>query len=390
MPTQSSPEAEATDQALALPLRVSVATRLDAEPGWPTTDAMGEARCHVFQCADVIAVWLDTIGAARRVRPVFVAVRDAAGRPLMLIPFGIERRGGVRVLGFLDGTVVDYSTPVLFPASAGLDRAAMLRVWAEIAAAVPPHDVALLDKLPERVGDLANPLMHLATARMPESGHVMSLPEARDALEARIPVSKRHVRYQKQLARDHAVGLAVADSPEEARRFLADMVENKSRKFDETRVPGFEVPGKLAFYQVATERLPNLAPVHLSAVRAGTEVIASHWGLVQGDRFYFLMTAYAGGAWRKFSPGRILNDELIRWCHARGYRWFDFGIGDEAYKDEYCDVVLPLHVAVLPRTLRGRLSLAAGRGLDRLRASRLWQRVRPYKWVVLRALRRAP
>ena len=85
----------------------------------------------------------------------------------------------------------------------------------------------------------------------------------------------------------------------------------------------------------------------------------------------------------------ITAKEVASLDHLSGGR-FDFGIGDEAYKDEYCDVVLPLHVAVLPRTLRGRLFLAGGRGLDRLRASGPWQRVRPYKWVVLRALRRAP
>ncbi len=377
-------DAGTTASARAGAFRVRVEDSPSAFGDWPRTDRIGAARCHVFQCADILEVWLDTIGAARRIRPLFVGVSDAAGETVMLLPLGIERIRGVRVLGFLDGTVVDYSQPVLFAPALGLDAAAMKRLWQDIREALPGFDVAIFDKMPIEVGGQANPLMHLDVVAMPESGHVMSLPESRAELEKRIPVSKRHVRYMRQLARDHVVALAVADSPGQGRQFLDDMIENKTRKFHETRVPGFEIPGKRAFYDEATRRLANLAPIHLSAVRAGETVVASHWGLVYDDRFYFLMTAYAGGEWRKFSPGRILNDELIRWCHAQGYRWFDFGIGDEAYKDEYCDIVIPLHVATIPVTLRGRLYVQAGVVAKRLRASRLWQRLRPYKWVLLR------
>ncbi|MCE4222153.1 GNAT family N-acetyltransferase [Methylobacterium sp. C25] len=361
-----------------------------AFPDWPRTGDPGQAQCHIFQCADVLEIWLDTIGAARRIRPLFVGIATAAGATVMLLPLGIERINGIRVLGFVDGSVMDYSQPVLFPPAAQLDASAMAQLWPRIRSALPGFDVAILDKMLTEVGGLANPLMHLGPVAMPVSGHVMSLPVGREELEARIPVSKRHLRYMRQLAKDQTVALEVAETPERARLFLDEMIENKTRKFHETRVPGFEIPGKRAFYDEATRRLPNLAPVHLSAVRAGETVVASHWGLVFADRFYFLMTAYAGGEWRKFSPGRILNDELIRWCHANGYRWFDFGIGDEAYKDEYCDVVVPLHAAVIPVTARGKLYLQSGALLARLRALPLWQRLRPYKWVVLRALKRGP
>ncbi|GEP10511.1 GNAT family N-acetyltransferase [Methylobacterium gnaphalii] len=371
-------------------LQVRVADAPSAFPDWPRTGEPRQARCHVFQCADVLEVWLDTIGRARRIRPLFVGVSTAAGATVMLLPLGIERVRGIRVLGFLDGTVVDYSQPVLFPSAAQIDGAAMTRLWQRIRSALPGFDVALLDKMPVEIGGQANPLMHLGAEAMPVSGHVMSLSGSREELEARIPVSKRHQRYMRQLTKDQSVALEVAETAERARVFLDDMIENKTRKFHETRVPGFEVPGKRAFYDEATRRLPNLAPIHLSAVRAGETVVASHWGLIFGDRFYFLMTAYAGGEWRKYSPGRILNDELIRWCHANGYRWFDFGIGDEVYKDEYCDIVVPLHVAVIPVTLRGRLYVRSGAVLERLRASQLWQRLRPYKWVILRTLRRSP
>lgn len=352
---------------------------------WPRTDRMGEARCHVFQCADILEVWLDTLGRARSTQVQCVGIHDAAGCPVMLLPLGIERKRGVRVLGFLDGSVSDYCQPVLFPPSAAIDAELARKIWMRIRSSLSRFDIAVLDKMPAEVGDLPNPLMHLGTVLMAEAGHVMSLTGSREALERRIPVSQRHRRYQRQLTRDRQVSLSVADTAEMAQHYFDAMVVNKTRRFAETRVPGFEQPGKLQFFQEATRRLPRLAPIHLSAVQADEEVIASHWGMVLDDRFYFLMTAYAGGTWRKFSPGRILNDELIRWCHANGYRWFDFGIGNEEYKYEYCDVTIPLHAALIPVTLRGWLSLRADTVLAWLRASKIWQTLRPYKWMVLRA-----
>ncbi len=371
-------------------LRVTVAGAPSSFPEWPRTDRVRNARCHVFQCADILEIWLDTIGRARRAQAVFVGVYDETKRPVMFLPLGIERRGGVRVLGFLDGTVSDYCLPVLYPAVASIDAAAAPILWQQIRSALPRFDIANFEKMPKEVGGLPNPLMHLGAIPMPESGHVMSLEGSREMVERRIPTAKRHLRYVRSLTKERTVSLEVAETPGSAKNLLEDMVRNKTRKFEETRVPGFEVPGKLDFFREATARLPNLAPVHISAIRADDTVIASHWGLVFGDRFYFLMTAYADGIWRKYSPGRILNDELIRWCHANGYRWFDFGIGDEAYKFEYCDVTLPLFAALIPVNLAGRLYIRRGAALAWLRGLPLWRKLRPYKWVVLRALRGGP
>ena len=67
-----------------------------------------------------------------------------------------------------------------------------------------------------------------------------------------------------------------------------------------------------------------------------------------------------------------------------------FGIGDEAYKFEYCDVTLPLFAALIPVNLAGRLYIRRGAALAWLRGLPLWRKLRPYKWVVLRALRGGP
>src|SRR5450759_3425056 len=96
---------------------------------WPRTDDVGPARCYAFQCADILEVWHDTIGAARRTQALFVAIVDAEDRPLMLLPLGIERRHGLRALTFLDGGVSDYNAPIVFPVARDWDTRTIGTVW---------------------------------------------------------------------------------------------------------------------------------------------------------------------------------------------------------------------------------------------------------------------
>src|SRR4029079_15576117 len=62
---------------------------------------------------------------------------------------------------------------------------------------------------------------------------------------------------------------------------------------------------------------------------------------------------YESGPWRGFSPGNLLTENLMEWSFAQGIEAFDFGVGDEDYKLEYCDVVIPLHIKTIRVTIKG-------------------------------------
>jgi CelD/BcsL family acetyltransferase involved in cellulose biosynthesis len=107
-----------------------------------------------------------------------------------------------------------------------------------------------------------------------------------------------------------------------------------------------------------SERFLASGRVHISALLVGDQIVAAHWGLVCRDRFYYLMPSYEGGEWMKFSPGRLLMEELIEWCFSQGIAEFDLGVGDEPYKAKLVDTVVPLSRVRIPMTYRGRLYLS--------------------------------
>jgi CelD/BcsL family acetyltransferase involved in cellulose biosynthesis len=342
-------------------MRISVSRSLrDVEAWWPRSGAGNDASLFAFQCADVLNVWCDTIGDANRIAPAFVTVFGASGQPALLLPLGIEDRNGVRMLRFLDGGVSDYNAPVVFPEAANWGQAEAEVVWDLLRRELPPFDLAMLAKMPDTVGEVNNPLYGLATMPHAESGHAVKLAGPWESFareHIRNPSDSR--RRRRKLEKLGNVRIAVAADANQRTDFVDAMMRMKRDKFVETK--GYDVftePGMGEFYRQATRRLGEMGPVQVSALLLDDKILAAHWGYVADDRFYYLMPAHESGEWRDYAPGRLLSEWLLQWALENGLKYFDFGIGDETYKFDHCDIHLELRDAVLPVNAKGHLFAA--------------------------------
>lgn len=338
---------------------------------WPRSDTPGATRCHAFQYADVLEVWLKTIGAARGVDPYFVVFHDERGEPRFAVALGIERRFGVRILTFLDGGVSDYNAPVVF--ANGAARPYPLHEFVTLLARLlPPFDLVMFEKMPADVLGVPNPLVRPGMESHTPSGHVAALAGTWSDAAKRLPRAQDSRRKRRKLEAMGKLAFVVADDNASRTRLLDAMIRQKTRRYIETRGwDGFDRPGYRDYFRQMTERLAPSGAVHLSALTLDEKVIAAHWGMVCGTRFYSLMPSFDAECSR-FSPGRLLLEHLFEWAYAHGIECFDFGIGDEAYKFEFRDSVLPLYRAVIPVTMAGSAYLFALNRKNALRASRAW------------------
>jgi CelD/BcsL family acetyltransferase involved in cellulose biosynthesis len=328
---------------------------------WPTMSQAGlgahAPRAYVFQCREFIEVWLRTIGAAKRVEPAFVLVCDQCSQPLMLLPLGIERRGGVRVVRMLDGGVSDYNAPILFVGASRLDENATREIWRRVCEALPAFDVVILEKVPAVVVDMPNPIRLIVSEREANSGHVVTLSGTADEFSrSRNPDFRDSSRKRRRLAELGPVRFLIGAEGKEADRILETLVRQKARRYLETRgVNGFDRPGAREYFKKMTTALLPSGHVHISACFVGDEIIATHWGFVAANRFYWIMPAYEGGVWSKYSAGRLLMEELISWAYGEGLAVFDLGIGDEPYKFKISDSVVELFRGVTANTRLGKI-----------------------------------
>ncbi len=368
--------------------RIEVFSDLSAvSPDWPR-GGDGPARCHAFQTLPFLETWQASYGQSPDIDLCLVEVRDGGGRPVVMVPLIIHRTKGVRVLAFADLTAADYNTPILFPTQEAWTEARARSLWEEITARLPAFDLAILDKMPEKVGDLINPLHLLAGAVNPEFCHLTRLDRPWSEVEKAVRDAKNLRRRVRNLQRLGSCELVVAETPEQRAEMLESLLIQKQRRFEETYVPGFdEHPEKRAFFTLGTEIMARAGALHLAALTLDGQILATYWGLVHGRHYYGLFMGNESGEWLKYSPGRVLHYQLLQHLSETGFVCLDLGIGNEAWKQSVCDVTVPLSLMIEARTPRGKLSLALRNLHARLVATALWQKVRPFKWILLRGWR---
>jgi CelD/BcsL family acetyltransferase involved in cellulose biosynthesis len=120
----------------------------------------------------------------------------------------------------------------------------------------------------------------------------------------------------------------------------------------------FARPGHRDFYlDVATDPAGGLS--HVSRLDVGGATVAANLGLRFRDCYYLLLSSYQDGELARFGPGRAHLHELLRTAIERGFRRFDFTVGDEPYKRDWSDIELTLSDHLAGVTMRGRVVAAA-------------------------------
>lgn len=343
---------------LSMPTRLWVTNDIrDFAKFWPRSDRLGDARCYAFQCADILELHCDTFIPARKAVPWYVAVVNEKDEPLALFPFMIEQSGRVRVLRFIDGALSDINAPVLFPPTRNWTVATFRTIWRTIRKQLP-FDFALFEKVPATVVDLPNPVKPMTTFSQGYSSHQISLSGSWEKLSKRFPRRKELHRKLRRLHQHGNVEFVIAETAEQYDALIAALMRQKSRRDIEAHGgDSLDIPGFRQYLQQARRLVYPSGPVALFGLKIDGNIIAAHWGYIVGSRFYSLIPSFEAGEWYAYSPGFLLADKMFEWCLARNIDIFDYGIGDEAYKEEYCDVSTPLHRAQIPSTIMGRSCL---------------------------------
>ncbi|GAB6841081.1 CelD/BcsL family acetyltransferase involved in cellulose biosynthesis [Methylorubrum rhodinum] len=366
-------------------IRVHASLR-DAEADLETPGLAG----YAFGRHAWLRAWHDTLGVG--VAPAIVVVADVRVR--MVIPLGIRRSRGLRVLEFLGGSVTDYNAPLADPAFAGnLDAASVRTLWTRIAAVLPPHDTVRLLRMPASLdppegagtGRVPNPLVHLPGAMAAGVARSVALPDSYAALvgSMRSQFVGDTRRRWRRLAEVGSSDFAVAADAAAMRDLLVGLKRMKSRRWLETGDRDwFADPAFAGFYDAMGRMTLPEGRIHGCALSVAGTVVAAHLGLVYRGRFYVLLLGWESGDWQRFSTGRLMIDAMMKAAIDEDHQVFDFTVGDEAYKREWADTELPLFRCEGAVTMRGRLALASISMREDIRA-----RAKRVTWL-RRAIRR--
>jgi CelD/BcsL family acetyltransferase involved in cellulose biosynthesis len=314
-----------------------------------------------FQSFDWLHTWQQTIGTAQGWSPYLVELTDTQHRTLMLLPLGVRIRHGVRTLSFLGGEVTDYNLGLFDPAFIdSLDDRSFEQLWQQVLGALPAVDLIRLRRMPHQIGTINNPFARLPRASHTENAHAATLPETfaqfKQSRSPRLFADTR--RKARRLAELGEVRISIDESGPGRAAAVAAMARQKSRRWRQTGGRDlFAEPGYLAFYETLAANGLGGGTIMMSALYVDDHIVASHWGMCYQQRFYWLMPGYEDGEWERRSVGRILLDALVQWAVAEKLTVFDLTVGDDAYKQQWADHLLPLYALNAARTPAGALIL---------------------------------
>jgi CelD/BcsL family acetyltransferase involved in cellulose biosynthesis len=353
-----------------------------------------QADCTVFQSFDWLAAWQRHIGVLNGVTPAIVVGRDGAGAIQILLPLTVRKAGIVRELTWLGAELCDYNAPLLAANfSARIDAKRFMALWQEIARclqALPSlrYDVVDLEKMPETVGAQQNPMRHLGGTMTPSGAYLTHLTgdwETYYTTKRSSATRRRDRTKRKKLSEFGALTFVTPTDAGDILHTLDTLMAQKARSFAHMGVANlFAKPGHADFYRALAADPATRPLVHVSRLDVGTTAAAVNLALTYRGCYYHLLASYDDGELSRFGPGAAHLHDLLHYAIDHGFKVFDFTIGDEHYKRDWCDTELKLYDYIAPATWRGALvatPMLAGQRLKR------WIKQTPAVWNAFSAAR---
>jgi CelD/BcsL family acetyltransferase involved in cellulose biosynthesis len=357
-------------------------------PAWSELEQA--APCSAYQTRAFALAWLDTIGKARKVTPLFIAARDADGRIVALFCLGIQERRGLRRAVFLGGKESNvnlglFRTPEAFGRA---DLEILLRDAAKQLGRDAP-DVFLLLNQPLAWRGVPNPCTRLPHQLSPSNAFATLLPRDVERYFAAKQSKERRKKLRKKQARLAEMGevahLTNTDS-ETAQTICAAFIAQKVARCEAQAIDAdFVDPAVQSFYtRLGTPEIGRPADLELNALACGSRIVAVFGGMAHRDCFSGMIVSFdADAEIARSSPGELLLTRVIATQIKNAIAQFDLGIGEADYKATYCEMPIALFDTVFAITFKGRLSAACEALRLRLKRS-VKQRLQ-----LLAALRRA-
>ena len=314
------------------------------------------AACYVFQTFDWLSRWTEIVGGAvYGISPYIIIVKKEEEFQCIL-PLGIRRDRGFKILEWLGGEHADYHGPLI---GQNLLPGAFTEVWKFIEETLPKFDAIFFQRQPAKINGNESPFVGSSAIEYNRAYSILM--EGRnweqfqtERVKPKLRADSR--RHRKQLNKLGDLNFVVASDQREAGQILQIMFDQKRRRYRETgHRDMLAVKEHRRFYEKMTDDLIESQLIHLSSLQVNDKVIATHWGALYRKCLYSLMPSFEGGEWQRYSPGRLLLEPLLEWCFNNGVEQFDLTGGMDKYKLDWRNHEMPLYYFMEARSLKGTI-----------------------------------
>ena len=345
-----------------------------------------------YQRFDWVRAYIEALAAHETFEPRIVLLRDAADRPLLLLPRAVRRRYGFRIASLIGGKQANYHLPLMASHTPTPSADAFMQALVAVGRRLG-IDAYDFTNLPRTWQGRPNPLVLPGARPNPSDSHVLTLGRDAEGTLKRVldkDARKKIRQKERYLAALGPVVHRVARTPAEVDRILDAYVAQKIARFralglsaDVERAPmrAFIRQGCLAGLDAGRPA------IELHAMEVGERIAAVFGAAVDRQRASGMFISFDGAAdLARCSLGDLLVARVIGAQCERGRAAFDLGVGEARYKSAFCPETDPLFALTLPVTARGRAGAAMLRAA--VSAKRFVKRT-PWAWRAVGAVRAA-
>lgn len=284
------------------------------------------------------------------------------GAPLAVMPLVVARRFGMKVALPVGARHFNWQFPLWDPTRAALLDADTLDGLMRRVGGVIGADTIVYPNMPQRWAGRDIPFLAGDAEASPSASYHLDLHPDFPSLarERRSGRALKQLRRKRALLADAAgpVSLHRAVDAEDCRRILRIAAAQRAARKKACGIPNFfERPGAEGFMLELLEescgQSMREAPMSAYYLRAGDTVAATYFGAGLNGNFSCFLNSF-DCRFESFSPGDIALHDLIERACAEGLTGFDLGVGDERYKQAWCERI-PLYESCAAITLRGRI-----------------------------------
>lgn len=311
-----------------------------------------------YQAFDFLSPWQTYVGTQMGAEPFVVVAYDRDNQPIMLLPLVMCTRYGVKVAFFPGGKHANFKMGLWrrdFAASAS--RADVDEILKRVAGHTAKPDVLSLSQQPLEWNKVQNPFALLPRQPAVNECPLLTLdPKAPPPTRFGSSFRRRLNGKEKKLKALTGYRYVHAQTREEAARLLEMFFAVKPLRMAEQKIRNvFAEPGVEEFIRHAC--LDGIAEgkpaIELHGLVLESEVIAMFGGVGDATRFSTMFNTYTNSEASKNSPGLVLLRNIIDNYADRGCPSFDFGVGTDDYKLQFCKERFPLFDSFLPLTAKG-------------------------------------
>lgn len=311
-------------------------------------------------------------------RPRLLVARDEDGTLAGILPLGesVDRAGGVRVArwGFLGDVWVgsDYLDVI---APRGREDEIAELFTEHLAAKADRFDVLELLDLPEgsrlgaRVLERFSPGALRATRTSRYLCPVVRVEGDFGAYLKVVGRAENLARRKKWLATQPGFAIDRVEEPKGVAAALAEFFRLHALRWEKDGgSQGIHGPKVRAFHRDATALLAQDGMLRLYTLRIGATALASVYGIVLGDKFYYYQSGY-DPEWARRSVGLVLLGETLADAFREGRAAFELLRGSEPYKLEWSNAHRRTEaVQIVRRTAGGAARLGTSEGMRAIKA----------------------